>query len=87
MREDMAAWVGCISGAVDEETYLQMMRDAGFTDVKVVDKMTYDEGSLNSLFGDAGCCSGTTAGPAAKSQVAQYAGKVSSVKVYARKPE
>ena len=85
MRSDMAAWVGCISGAVDEEVYLQMMRDAGFSDVKVVDKMNYDAAGLNALANDS-CCGDVTGNVVKKSRMNQIAGKVASVRVFAQKP-
>ena len=58
MRDDIKAWVGCIAGAVDEDVYLQIMREVGFTNVKVIGKMVYDAASLGVMAGDA-CCSGS----------------------------
>jgi hypothetical protein len=63
-----------------------MMRDAGFTDVKVVDKMTYDAAALDALASDSGCCGDMTGEVVEKSRINQFAGKVASVRVYARKP-
>ena len=34
----MAAWTGCIAGAALKEDYLAAMRDAGFTEVEIVDE-------------------------------------------------
>src|SRR5437867_2043704 len=33
LRHDMTAWVGCISGALEETDYATKLRDAGFEDV------------------------------------------------------
>jgi AhpD family alkylhydroperoxidase len=41
IREDMASWASCISGAVSESEYLALIRNAGFTDAKVVDRSDY----------------------------------------------
>ena len=35
LRQDMEAWVGCIAGALEKDTYLALLRDAGFEDVSV----------------------------------------------------
>ena len=84
LREDIKAWVGCIAGAVNESDYMQLARDAGFTDVAIVDKLVYDGPSLNSLANDAcGCGSGSAEGAV---MVDKYAGKVASVKLAATKP-
>jgi arsenite methyltransferase len=41
IRDDIAAWASCVSGAVSESEYLALIKDAGFTDVKVVDRSDY----------------------------------------------
>jgi arsenite methyltransferase len=38
IRNDIANYTGCLGGAIPEDEYLQLMRDAGFLDVKVVEK-------------------------------------------------
>lgn len=35
LRRDMEAWVGCISGALEIETYARLLRDTGFQDVGI----------------------------------------------------
>ena len=35
LRTDMESWAGCIAGALEEETYRNLLRDAGFTDIEV----------------------------------------------------
>jgi arsenite methyltransferase len=37
-RADMAAWMGCITGAEDVADYVAAMRSVGFTEVSVRDK-------------------------------------------------
>lgn len=38
-------WAECIVGAVPEEAYLSLLREAGFTDLKVIDRLEYFDGS------------------------------------------
>ena len=35
IRTDLEAWAGCIAGALEEEVYRHLLRDAGFTDIEV----------------------------------------------------
>lgn len=35
LRQSMEAWVGCIAGALDVDTYTQLLRNAGFEDVSI----------------------------------------------------
>jgi SAM-dependent methyltransferase len=37
-RADLSAWAGCVSGAEDVTVYAAALRDAGFSDVSIVDK-------------------------------------------------
>jgi hypothetical protein len=34
-RADMAAWTGCIAGALTEADFTSVLRDAGFDDIEV----------------------------------------------------
>jgi SAM-dependent methyltransferase len=49
LRKSISAWVGCISGALDQEDYLEKMRQAGFVDVAVESRVTYGVEALDSL--------------------------------------
>lgn len=42
IREDMALWAGCVSGALDRDEYLQIVREAGFIDLHIKDFVEYD---------------------------------------------
>jgi arsenite methyltransferase len=35
LRADLESWAGCIAGALEEETYRQLLAAAGFTDIEV----------------------------------------------------
>ncbi len=41
IRDEVVSYTGCVGGAILEEEYLQLMRDAGFENVEVVDKAVY----------------------------------------------
>ena len=41
VRSAISAWVGCISGALPEDQYLDSIRRAGFSDVNVLSKAAY----------------------------------------------
>lgn len=42
LRADTAKWAECVTGAIDVAEYTGMMRDAGFTNIQVVDKNNAD---------------------------------------------
>ena len=42
IRADVERWASCIAGALDREAYLQIIREAGFVDVKVDKSIEYD---------------------------------------------
>jgi arsenite methyltransferase len=42
IRKDMALWAGCIAGAMDKEEYLEVIRQAGFSQVHVKNFIEYD---------------------------------------------
>lgn len=43
MRADTARWAECVTGAIDVESYVAAMRDAGFTAIEVRDKTNAEE--------------------------------------------
>jgi len=42
VRRDVELWAGCVAGALDREEYLQIVREAGFVEVKVNASVDYD---------------------------------------------
>jgi ubiquinone/menaquinone biosynthesis C-methylase UbiE len=42
IRQDVEMWAGCVAGAMDQAVYLQVIRDAGFPDVRVNQIQEYD---------------------------------------------
>jgi len=51
VRDEVITYTGCLGGAIPEEEYLQLMRDAGFEKVKVVEKAKFDFGSSARISG------------------------------------
>ncbi len=43
LRADTAQWAECVTGAIDAGIYTGMMREAGFTDIQIVDKTNAEE--------------------------------------------
>ncbi len=41
VRRDLELWAGCVSGAIDKEEYLHIVRDAGFKNITVVAEKKY----------------------------------------------
>jgi len=54
VREELFQWADCIGSAVDEETYLSIIRCAGFADVRIVDKKTFSADLPNRLSRNSG---------------------------------
>lgn len=52
----VAAWVGCIAGAISIEEYQHGLQDAGFEQVKVIDSGA-DLNAYKLVAGQSGCCS------------------------------
>ena len=80
IRGDLEAWAGCIAGALEEETYRSLLRDAGFTAIEVEVTRRY---ALQDI-----ATSGADASVAALSEEERGAvdGKFVSAFIRARKP-
>ena len=49
LRDDLAAWAECVSGAIDRTEYLGLVEQAGFGRVEVVAEHGYDETPTESI--------------------------------------
>lgn len=54
VRESMALWTGCVAGALDQEVFLQLLRDTGFTDAHIEPTREYCGSDAAQLLADAG---------------------------------
>lgn len=62
-KRDLSAWAQCLGGTIEEAQYLRLIRDAGFADVAVVDKVDVTDAMLG-----AECC-GTPANSASRPRI------------------
>lgn len=84
VKESIAAYIGCVAGAVGKDNYLQAIKQVGFQDVKIMDETTYPVKDLISH-------------PAAKEAAVDFAtlektvqtlsAAIASIKVFAVKPK
>jgi SAM-dependent methyltransferase len=78
-----ATWAGCLGGAAPEEAYWQIVRNAGFTETRVVSRYFLKGKELLAM----ACCPGEEFTPLpAKEDLRLVEGKVTSVKFTAIKP-
>ncbi len=59
IRDSVAAYVGCVAGAVGRDEYLELIRGAGFESVDVVAENRYEsypEGAAPKADSGSGCC-------------------------------
>lgn len=43
LRQSISGWAACVSGALSEAEYLQAIKDAGFTNVEIVEKVNVSD--------------------------------------------
>ena len=78
-----STWAGCVGRAIEEERYLQIVQDAGFTAVEFVARHRLLPKELEEM----ACCPGPEFTPVpAKQDIASVEGKVISIKFRASKP-
>ncbi len=78
-----STWTGCLGGAIAEEDYLNIVKQAGFAEIQIVARHTLAPEELESM----ACCPGTEFNPApAKEDLAVIQGKVTSIKFTAVTP-
>ncbi len=80
LRTDLESWAGCIAGALEEETYHQLLQEAGFTEIEVEVTRRY---SLQALT-ESGARASLTA--LSESERAEVDGRFVSAFIRARKP-
>lgn len=81
LRADLESWAGCIAGALEEDTYRQLLQEAGFTDIEVEVTRRY---SLQDVV-ESGASASVTA--LSESERTQVEGKFVSAFIRAHKPE
>jgi ubiquinone/menaquinone biosynthesis C-methylase UbiE len=83
-------YASCLSGALPEKEYLAAIQDAGFENVEVVTRHTYDIEQLGALFGEGrfvGKVARLLAKPWLRPLANRYLERVASIQVMAVKPK
>lgn len=66
LRNDMEAWIGCIAGALEEQTFRNLLQQVGFENIDIQVTREYDPRDLAAAAdGDQACCSGGRGTPVA----------------------
>jgi ubiquinone/menaquinone biosynthesis C-methylase UbiE len=84
IRESAAAYIGCVSGALMKDEYLDAIRGAGFDDVEIQDQ---NEFSLECMENDPSVKTMIDKTGATREQLKEYEHSVLSIKVRGIKPE
>jgi arsenite methyltransferase len=92
LRRNMEAWVGCVSGALEENEYRDLLAEAGVGNIDIQVTRTYDPRELSSSVGSGSCCGPSTDAGApvwdedAYGRYAAAGGQVVSAFIRATKP-
>jgi arsenite methyltransferase len=82
IKNSIAGYIGCLSGAIMKDEYIEAVKEAGFQEVRVVDEVFYPVGSMTD--GPTAIIKDSQIPP---EKLAQYANSVLSIKVHAVKPD
>jgi arsenite methyltransferase len=83
LRESSALYCACVAGAISEKEYLYGLRQAGFEDVEVTDRITYDRDQILEILKEVEFAIDE---PLAALVDRYVTGKIWSAKINARKP-
>ena len=84
IKNNMAAYVGCISGAIIKENYLNAIEKAGFRDVKIIDEVNFP---LKYIVSDDTAAIVKNELSLSENQAKDLEDFILSIKVYASKPK
>jgi ubiquinone/menaquinone biosynthesis C-methylase UbiE len=82
LRKSMELWAGCIAGALQENSYRQLLAEAGFAEVSVRVTRVYDAQDLAA----SECCGGSLATQSGFAGLAASGGRLVSAFLRATKP-
>ena len=86
LKADMAAWSSCVSGAVLEGEYIGAIEAAGFSDVKVEDRVVYSHEQLMAYITPQAGEGAPIRSFSAQRGAEDLSGTVASYRITARKP-
>jgi arsenite methyltransferase len=84
IKSSLAAYVGCIAGALKKNEYLQTIREAGFHEVRVVDEKSFP---IDSIINDPIAQTIIDKIAAPQKSLEEIGNSVLSIKVEGKKPE
>ncbi len=84
IKNNMAAYVGCISGAIIKDNYLNAIKKAGFIDVKIIDEVNFP---LKYIISDDTAAVVKNESSLSENQAKDLEDFILSIKVYASKPK
>jgi SAM-dependent methyltransferase len=84
IKNNMAAYVGCISGAIIKDDYLNAIKKAGFRDVKIIEEVNFP---LNYIISDDTAAIVKNELSLSENQAKDLEDSILSIKVYALKPK
>ena len=84
IKNNMAAYVGCISGAIIKDSYLDAIKKAGFRDVKIIDEVNFP---LKYIISDDTAAVVKNELSLSEDQAKNLEDSILSIKVYALKPK
>ena len=84
IKNNMAAYVGCISGAIIKDNYLNAIKKAGFMDVKIIDEVNFP---LKYIISDDTAAVVKNELSLSEDQAKNLEDSILSIKVYASKPK
>jgi SAM-dependent methyltransferase len=82
LRKSMELWAGCIAGALEENTYRQLLAESGFSDVGVEVTRVYEARDLAA----SECCGDSLATQSGFTELTESGGRLVSAFVRATKP-
>ena len=83
IKNSVEAYVGCISGAIHKNHYLQLIKDAGFTDITVIDETSYQ---LNVVINDSKAQAVMNVAGISEEEFKALGGSFVSIKIQGKKP-
>ena len=84
IKDSVEAYVGCLSGAVMRDEYLEAIKAAGFQEVRIVDETSFP---IDCMANDPTAEAIIKQSKIAPERIKEAAGSVLSIKVYAVKPD
>jgi arsenite methyltransferase len=86
IRQGMAAWAACVGGAINEDEYLETMRQAGLTNVEVIARQTYDVAAVRGMIDEMAASSGLPAALVDAVCTPEVVSQIWSARIIASKP-